>query len=120
MVAVKVTLTVASTNMRTLVTMSRKGTMLSSPPSSSGAISFGSVKRRILLRCCALRRSGSFAIVVRARSVIAGASLDREQVEHALLRGLEVVLNVLRALVQDEVRDHAGDGDPQSEGRVVH
>jgi len=39
MVEVKVTATVASTNMRMLMTMSRKGTMLSSPASSSGDIS---------------------------------------------------------------------------------
>ncbi len=35
MVAVKVTATVASTKIRMFITISRNGTMLSSPPSSS-------------------------------------------------------------------------------------
>src|SRR5438270_6538174 len=54
------------------------------------------------------------------RSVRAGARLDREEVEDALLGRVEIVLNVLRALVQEEVRDHAGDGDAETERRVVH
>jgi hypothetical protein len=51
---VKVTLMLASTNIRTFVMMSRNGTMLSSPASSSGAISFGWESRRIFERCAAV------------------------------------------------------------------
>ena len=60
-VAVNVTLTVARTNISTLVMMSRNGMMLSSPPASSGACSFGADSRRILLRCCALSFSAILA-----------------------------------------------------------
>ena len=63
MVAVNVTLTVARTNMSTFMMMSRNGTMLSSPPSSSGARSFGADKRRTLERCAALSCSISSAIL---------------------------------------------------------
>src|SRR5262249_41094143 len=50
----------------------------------------------------------------------AGPRLDGEQVEYALLRRIEIVLNRLRAIVQDEVEDHARDGDAEAERRVPH
>ena len=53
-VAVNVTLTIARMNISTLVMMSRKGTMLSSPPSSSGDSSRAIDRRRTRLRCAAL------------------------------------------------------------------
>src|SRR5438094_927370 len=38
----------------------------------------------------------------------------------ATLPPLAFMLNVLGALVQDEVSDHARDGDAEAEGRIVH
>ena len=57
MLDVKVTATVASTKMRMFTMMSRNGTILSSPPSSSGASSRGWLSRRILPRCAAVSES---------------------------------------------------------------
>ena len=58
-IVVNVTEIVARTNISTFVMMSRKGTMLSSPPSSSGESSLGADRRRILLRWAALSFSVS-------------------------------------------------------------
>ena len=63
-IVVNVTEIVASTNISTFVMMSRNGTMLSSPPSSSGDSSLGADRRRIRLRCAAL----SFSVVRHRRA----------------------------------------------------
>src|SRR5579883_466915 len=119
-IVVKVTVIVARTNISTFVMMSRNGTMFSSPPSSSGASSRGIDRRRTLLRCAALSFSLSAIARLPAALVASGAGLDGQEIEHALLRRVEVVLDVLRALMQKEVRDHARDRDPEAERRVVH
>src|SRR5438128_1348007 len=116
MVAVNVTATLARTNIITLVMMSRNGMMLSSPASSPSSTSFGWERRRTLDRCAALSASGiGDTESVRGRSV-----RDGEQVEDSLHRPLEVVLNVLGARVQDDVRDHASHRDAEPERRIVH
>src|SRR5262249_23401163 len=115
MLEVNVTATVASTKMRMFTMMSRNGTMLSSPPSSSGASSRGWLSRRILPRWAAVSWSDIAFGASSARPLT-----DGEQVERALHRGFEVVLNRLRARVQDDVRDHAEHRDAEAERGVVH
>src|SRR5262245_4866355 len=117
MVAVNVTATVASTNIMTLVMMSRKGTMLSSPASSPSSASFGCESRRTLERCAALSLSCS---AIARCSVACRLVGDGQQVEDPLHRTLEIVLNVLRARVENDVGNHAAHGDSEPERRVVH
>jgi hypothetical protein len=59
MVAVKVTATVASTNISTFIMMSRNGMMLSSPASSPSSASLGVERRRTFDLCAALSFSCS-------------------------------------------------------------
>src|SRR5258706_9780825 len=113
MVAVNVTATVASTKIRMFTMMSRNGTMLSSPPSSSGASSRGWLSRRIFATCAVERRSWAMGTEgpgarrgARTRSRLAPL-LKRQQIERLFHRGLEVVLDGLGARVEHDVRDHA-------------
>src|SRR4051812_29052345 len=105
-VTVNETLMLASTNISTFVMMSRKGTILSSPASSSAASSFGAERRRMRERCAAVSLSaapgspyGLLGGAISARSALP-APLDREEVEDALLRRVEIVLDLLRVVVQ--------------------
>src|SRR5689334_20738924 len=116
MLEVKVTATVASTKIRMFTMISRNGTILSSPPSSSGASSRGWLIRRILPRCATVSWS-DIAVSLRES---ARALTDGEQVERALHRRFEIVLNRLGARVQDDVRDHAEHRDAEAERGVVH
>src|SRR5690606_17862743 len=96
-----------------LTMISKKGTMFSSPPSSSGASSRGWLSRRILLRCAVLNRSmpePSGRLALR----------NRQEVERALHGRLQVVLDRLGTGVQDNVGYHAEHRDAQAQGGVVH
>src|SRR5690606_7296296 len=110
--AVNVTETVASTKIRMFMMMSKKGTMFSSPPSSSGASSRGCAARRILARCAA--DSFSDISYLRTRAELA-LLLDGQQIESTLHDLLEVVLDGLDSGVQDDVRNHTEHRYPEAQ-----
>src|SRR5690242_14431884 len=118
--------------MTMFVTMSRYGTKLSSPLSSSISSVFSSRSRRSLLRSWpdviatrgALSCGGSSFVRSRRprlrRRHVGGYGALGEQVLELHRKCLELVGLLLRIAVQKDVRDHASDRDPEAHRRVVH